>query len=70
MNQDDTTFDLKINVGHYDLYFMVQDFTLYLEDYLIYEHQTLGLWVSMTQCLTLKYLWHIVAYISWSSDFA
>ena len=29
------TFDLKINVDHCDLYFMVKDFTLYLEDYLI-----------------------------------
>ena len=28
------------------------DFTLYLEDYLIFEHHTLGLWVSMTRCLT------------------
>ena len=24
------------------------DFTLHLEDYLMYEHHTLGLWVSMT----------------------
>ena len=24
MGQYDPTFDLKINVGHYDLYFMVQ----------------------------------------------
>ena len=28
MSQYDTTFDLKINVGHYDLYFMVQRFCL------------------------------------------
>ena len=28
------------------------DFALYLEDYLIYEHHTLGLWVSMIRCLT------------------
>ena len=28
MSQDDTTFDLKINVGHCDLYFMVQWFCL------------------------------------------
>ena len=49
MSQYDTTFDLKINVGHCDLYFMVQYFALYFEDCLIYEHHTLGLWVSMTQ---------------------
>ena len=28
MNQYEPTFDLKINVGHYDLYFMVQWFFL------------------------------------------
>ena len=28
------------------------DFMLHLEDYLMYEHHTLGLWVSMTQRLT------------------
>ena len=28
------------------------DFVLYLEDYFIYEHNTMGLWVSMTWCLT------------------
>ena len=50
MSQYDTTFDLKINVGHCDLYLWSSDFTLYLEDYLIYEHHTLGLWVSMTRC--------------------
>ena len=61
MSQYDTTFDLRINVGHCDLYFRSSDFTLYLENYLIYEHHTLGLWVSMTRCLmtrclTSKYL--------------
>ena len=45
-------FDLKINVGHCDLYFMVQWFCLISWSYLIYEHYTLGLWVSMTRCLT------------------
>ena len=30
--------------------------TLYLEDCLIYAHHTLGLCVSMTRCLTSKYL--------------
>ena len=48
MSQYDLRFDLKINVGHCDVYFMSSDFALYLEDYLMYEHPTLGLWVSMT----------------------
>ena len=32
-------FDLKINVGHCDLYFMIQwsNFVLYLQDYLMNE---------------------------------
>ena len=44
MSQYDTTFDLKINVGHCDLYFISwsSDFALYLEDYLTYEHHYLG----------------------------
>ena len=98
VNQYDPTFDLKINVGHCDLYFMVQwllpyilktiwcmnilisncesvwpdvspqnkyrswwpifhgpvIFALYLEDYLMYEHPYLGLWISMTRCFTSK----------------
>ena len=96
MNQYDPMFDLKINVGHCDLYSMVQwflpyilktiwcinniiwdyesvwpkvwpqnknrslvtyiswssDFALYLEDYLMYVHHTLGVWISTTICLT------------------
>ena len=125
MSQYDQTCDLKINVGHCNLYFMVQwfflpymlktlwclniniwdydlvwpdvwpqnkfrllwpiiyfmvqwvcliswtlfdvwtsyfgtyiswpcDFVLYLEDYLMYEHHTLGLWASITWYLTSK----------------
>ena len=53
MSQYDTMFDLKLNVGHCDLYFMVQWFCLVswrLFD--IYEHHTLGVWVRMTPCLT------------------
>ena len=38
------------------------DFALYLEDYLIYEHYTLGLWVSMTRCLTEKNVGHCDLY--------
>ena len=48
MSQYDPKFDLKINIGHCDIYFMVSDFALHLEDYLLYEHNTLGLCVSMT----------------------
>ena len=40
---DDPRFDLKINVGHCDFYSMVQCFALYPEDYLMYEHHSLGL---------------------------
>ena len=55
MSQYDPTFDLKINVGHCDLYFMVQWFCLISwRLYLIYVHHTLGLWVSMIQHLTSK----------------
>ena len=54
MSQYNPTFDLRINVGHSDLYFIVHDFALYLEDCLIYEHHTLGLWVSITRCLMSK----------------
>ena len=53
MSQYDPMFDLKINVGHCDYISWSSDFALYLEDdYLIYEHHTLRLWVSMTWCLT------------------
>ena len=54
MSQYDLKFDLKINIGHEELYFMVQWFWFYLEDCLMYEHHTLGLWVSMTWRLTSK----------------
>ena len=38
MGQYDPIFDLKINVGLCDLYFMVQcNFVLYLQDYLMHE---------------------------------
>ena len=35
MSQFDVTFDLKMNADHTDYY----DFFLYLEDYLMDEHQ-------------------------------
>ena len=37
MRQCDTPFDFKINVGHSGIYFMVQDFALYFEDFLMDE---------------------------------
>ena len=46
MSQYDTTFDLKINVVT-DLITRCSNFTLYIEDCLIFEHHTLGLWVSI-----------------------
>ena len=52
MNQYEPTFDFKINVGHYISW--SSDFAIYLDDYLMYEHYYLGLWVSMTQSLTSK----------------
>ena len=33
--------DLKIKVGHSDLYFMAIDFVLNLQNYLMYEHNSL-----------------------------
>ena len=54
MSQYDPMFDLIIIVGHCDLCFMVSDFALYLEDCLMHEHHTSGLWVSMTGHLTSK----------------
>ena len=38
MSQYDLMLDLKIKVGHCDLYFMVSDF----EGYLIYIHDNAG----------------------------
>ena len=54
MSPYDPKFDLKINIGYCDLYFIVRtsDSALTLEDYLMYEHRTLGVWVSMTRHLT------------------
>ena len=54
MSQYDPMFDLIINVGHCDYIPWSSDLTLYLEDYLMYEHYYLGLRVSMTQSLTSK----------------
>ena len=34
--------DLKINVGHSDLYFMLSDFVSYFEERFMAEYRTLG----------------------------
>ena len=61
MSQYDPMFDLKIFVtyiswfvGHCDYISRSSEFALYLEDCLMYEHHTFGLWVSMTKHLTSK----------------
>ena len=54
MSQNDPKFYLKINIGHVTYILWPSDFALYLEDYLMYEHHTLGLRVSMTWHLTSK----------------
>ena len=41
MNKYDPTFDLKINVGHCDLFSWSSDCALYLE-YFMFEHHYLG----------------------------
>ena len=44
MNQYDPTVDLKVNVGHCALYFMVQLlYILHLKDNLMYDYHSLGL---------------------------
>ena len=48
MRQYYPNFDLKLNISQHDLYFMV----FYLEDCLMFEHHSLGLWVGMTRHLT------------------
>ena len=53
-NQYALVLDLKIIVGYCDLYFNVCCFTLYLEDYLMYKHASLGYCVSILQNLAAK----------------
>ena len=43
--------EVKVSMTHIS---WSSDFALYLEDYLMYEHHTLGLWVSMTLMFDLK----------------
>ena len=54
MSQYDPTSDLQIFVGHCDYISWSTEFGLCLEDCLMYEHHTFGLWVSMTRHLTSK----------------
>ena len=42
MNQYGRTFDLKIDVGHCDLYLWSSDFVLQRQDNLMSEHHTFG----------------------------
>ena len=43
MNQYGPTVDLKINVGHCDLYSWSSDYMLHLEDNSMYDYYSLGL---------------------------
>ena len=55
MSQYDLMQHLKIKVGLYDLYITwFSGFALYLEGYLTYKYDNLGLWVSMIWCFTSK----------------
>ena len=55
MSQYDLMLNLKIKVGHCDLYFMVSDFALYLEDYFMYKAVTLagGICEPLLTCSSL-----------------
>ena len=73
MSQYDQTSDLKIFIGHCDLYFMVSDFALNLEDCLMFEHYTFNYIVIMSQCsaaFSLKQCRSQWFMFSWSIDFA
>ena len=70
MNQYDLTFDLKINVGHCDLYFMVQWLCLI-------PWRLFHVWTSLFGIMNQYNLMHDLKvnvghrdHISWSSDFA
>ena len=63
MNQYDPTFDIKKDRSMWSI-FHGPVISRY-----IYEHHTLGLWVSMTRRSTSKKMYVFVTYISWSSDF-
>ena len=53
-SQYDPKFDLKINRVSMTYISWSSDFALYLGDYLMYVHHTLGVWISMTRRLTSK----------------
>ena len=44
MNQYDPTVDLKVNIGHCDYISLSSDFMLHLEDNLVYDYHSLGLY--------------------------
>ena len=58
MSQYDPTFDLKLNVGHCDLYFMVQWFLAYILKTLIYEHYK-SVWPDVWPKNKCRSLWPI-----------
>ena len=53
--QYDPIGDLKVNLSHCELYISwSSDFMLHLEDNLMDDYHSSGLWVSMAQHFTLK----------------
>ena len=52
MSKYDTMFDLKISEVTVTYISWSSDFALYVEDYLMYEHHTLWLWVHMTHLIS------------------
>ena len=50
MSQYDTTFDLQTNVGHCDLYFIVQWFLPYILPYILYVLGHCLFWDTLDFC--------------------
>lgn len=60
-------FDLELSIGHCDYIQRPSDFALCLEGFFI---KALGLWLSMTWCLTSNAQKITVTYVSLSSSYA
>ena len=62
MSRCDGMFNLKINVGHCEvtvsMTYILQSFACYIEDYLIYEHHTLG-WLDVWPKSKCRSMWPI-----------
>ena len=69
MNQYDPTHHLKINVGHYDLYFMVQWFYVIFWRLFDVWTSSFGDYVSVWPDVWPQ-MYVTLTYISWSTDFA